>query len=174
MSGLARPENVSHSAAHPQASLNSTLHSRQGADAHFNIREDSDAPAPTARDQALPQPFFDKAFRKSARRHQAASLMSTDLQNQRRNDRHILEQLQSGKTKSSNSWRWKQLSARSSKDRIEMEPPQEDTLIGVANRAFPPRMSLPVLVCDVKADHAVIHCVTLGEIEDCKLMKVSN
>lgn len=43
-------------------------------------------------------------------------------------------------------------------------------LVEVAHDAFPPRMDLPVLVCDVTLETAKVYPVQLKDIEKCKLL----
>jgi hypothetical protein len=48
------------------------------------------------------------------------------------------------------------------------ELPSQKDLINVVNNAFPPRMELQVLVCDIMPDHARVQKIRLGEIEQCE------
>ncbi|KXS95182.1 hypothetical protein AC578_6596 [Pseudocercospora eumusae] len=49
--------------------------------------------------------------------------------------------------------------------KARITPPDIDCLKSVVAHAFPPRMQLPVLVCDVYADKGTITCSPLGDIE---------
>ena len=45
--------------------------------------------------------------------------------------------------------------------------PKPADLADVVRRAFPPRMKLPVLVCDIYIDHGKLYQGELGDIESC-------
>lgn len=54
-------------------------------------------------------------------------------------------------------------------DRHDLNQDRLDELIAVAHGAFPPRMELPVLICDVYEEGADIEAGEVGKIESCKI-----
>jgi hypothetical protein len=62
---------------------------------------------------------------------------------------------------------WNIFNRRPSSDTAELDSLTQDQLVGIALRAFPPRMQLPVWVCDVMEHSAIIHETTIGDIERC-------
>ncbi|KAI9664249.1 MAG: hypothetical protein M1831_002428 [Alyxoria varia] len=84
---------------------------------------------------------------------------------ERKTQRQFLDQLELEKrAKNVKRTLWDSFS---SKFKPWLEPIPWRTLVNLAHDFFPPRMALPVHVCDISANHAVSFKTTLGEIEIC-------
>jgi hypothetical protein len=92
-----------------------------------------------------------------------------DARIRRDQDREVLRKLQQCDERDSLRARvtaWLPLSPRRHSRRSKS--PTQKELISVVNNAFPPRMELQVLVCDIMPDHASWQRIRLGDIEKCK------